>query len=146
MNGFATRNALHAINEHCAPGTEGFTQHSALSTQSSRDALPPAPTYLPNAHGLGTPGEVVRIAAIRRESLFRRVFWGGMAFVIVCGVFIVGFNVGHVPEPVTSGVAYRIKAQRLAGGQMRCELDRAEDCLVCMHRDTGGFVTVASHC
>lgn len=148
--GLSTRNALHAINEHCAPGTELCHDRRATDFFGYKRFADgehiPAPAYCPSAHGLGTPGERRRDRAARLDRLFLRCFKVALALVILALVFLVGFNVDRPRPGIEREAAYRMKAARLAPGAAACELDPHEGCLVCLHQDLRGLVTVAHHC
>lgn len=91
-------------------------------------------TYLPNAHGLGFPMEAQRLRKERLERRFwlvcKPIIWA----LILAGAFVSGLNVRQ-REPMTSGIEYRVKTQRLAVNTRRYELDPHENCLVMMHKD-----------
>ncbi len=151
MNGLATRKALADIAAHCAPCAEHPTpdRRGALLLGYKRyadDEEIPAPTYLPNAHGLGTPMEAERVKAGRRERFYDRAFRiGGALIVILVALGGYGWH-ERKSEPVKTGVAYRLKAQTLAAGRMACEPEPYEGCLVCMHKDASGLPVVSTHC
>lgn len=101
--------------------------------------------YLPNQHNLGTPRELARSRAARRRRIEIRAFRLGALIVGTLVAVMVYRNIGHA-EPVALDQAYRVKASKLSLGAKACQFDRHEKCLVCLHRDPNGAITVASHC
>ena len=79
------------------------------------------------------------------EKTYLCVFWGAVALIVILVSAMLYANYVRAHEDI-SNVAYRIKAQRLVPGEIACEQDPHEGCLVCLHQDMKGWITIASHC
>ena len=90
---------------------------------------------------LGTPTQAERLRALRRESLYLKAVVIGLALVLI----FIALGYLHHQKALHTIVAYRLKAQALPIGKRVCQLDRHEDCLICLHREATGIL-VSTHC
>ena len=104
---------------------------------------------VPLVPNLGTPIQAARLRALRRaarlralrrESLVLKAVVIGLALVLI---FIALGYLHAQPRPLP--MSYRAKAQALPVGKRVCQLDRHEDCLVCLHKEVTGIL-VSTHC
>ena len=138
MNGLATINALKEL-------TQSDDSYAFLHGRAS-DAIRPAPGSERPPFDFGTPGAAELRRAERREKLYGRVFKIAIWAVLLSAFYIAGLNAKPQREPVNTSIEYHVKAQRLAAGTRRHELDLHERCMVFMHKDIAGQPSVSWHC
>lgn len=163
MQGLATRNALHTVNDAahgCAEDHDYAFRHGRASDRvmgygAHDDFTLPRRAFMPdfmvmrNGLSLGTPGEAARARTVRLDALWSKAFAIGAALVLALAAlwFVNAPPTKHVRLADTS-VQYRAKAARLAVGKSRYELDR-EGCLIGLHKAAAGPIThtaVSTHC